>query len=177
MKEGGEIMIQDNNGNSVSLKEYLENLINNKVGCLGGKLEDFVKLNQEQHNGTEKAIKIATEALNVRLEAMNEFRSAMQDQSSKFISIIEYRSAHESLNKEITTLKDNINKEISTLKDNLSKDIDDLKVDVNNKISELMQSKSNLEGKASQTGLMIVGAFAIINLIITVVALIQGFIK
>lgn len=47
-----------------------------------------------QFKANAKALKIAHKAMNKRLDGMNEFRAALRDQASKFVTKDEYNPAH-----------------------------------------------------------------------------------
>jgi hypothetical protein len=73
-----------NNHDNVSLKEYFE----------------------AKFDGLREATNLARESMEKRLEGMNEFRSALKDQTAKFITRVEY----EVLDKKIEEVKDAVNK-------------------------------------------------------------------
>ena len=79
----------------VSLKDYFEN-----------RLADVNKFFEARLSAIEKATAIATNTLDKRLEGMNEFRSAMKDQSEKFLSKDDYQLRHTQIESDIRMLRE-----------------------------------------------------------------------
>jgi hypothetical protein len=71
----GETMIKE----SVLLKDYVD-----------ARLEDIILMLQQRINGIEKSIIRSDVVLNDRFASVNEFRSALSDQTRTFISRTEY---------------------------------------------------------------------------------------
>ena len=56
-------------------------------------------------NAMDKALEIATKALNARLESMNEFREALRDQSSRMVTRAECSVMHQRSEDDIRVLQ------------------------------------------------------------------------
>jgi hypothetical protein len=78
----------------VSLKEYLLELLDERKAEFNTRFESM-----------DRAINVATEALDKRLDSMNEFRNALKDQTATFITKSDYQSKHDELVKQIEDLK------------------------------------------------------------------------
>lgn len=122
----------------ISLKEYLEQ-----------KIEAVEKLNQKTFEMNNLAIKKAEDAMNLRLESMNEFRASMKDQQSVFATKAEFHS-HTSSN------------EIA---------IDDLK-------KQLGKIQTALEVTATKAGMpmvYIIGLGSVVSLVLGIINLMSKF--
>jgi len=60
----------------VSLKEYVDN----QIGSLKGSIDGLHALMQQHFDLNDKALKLANEAMLVRLEGMNEFRAQIKEE-------------------------------------------------------------------------------------------------
>lgn len=78
------------NGEEITLREYIEQRISEMNCRINHRFEEV-----------DENVKKAETQLNHRLEAMNEFREAMREQSSKFLTRNEYDYAHKSVEKQI----------------------------------------------------------------------------
>jgi hypothetical protein len=79
---------------SVALREYFETL-----------LDDHKRLDDERHALGQLAVDKAEALMNHRLEAMNEFRAALSDQSGRFLAMDTYDAKHEVLSNRIGQLE------------------------------------------------------------------------
>lgn len=89
----------------------------------------------------EKATDLAAKALEKRLEGMNEFREALNNQASQFMT----------------------RREMTVIKDAFVKDI-----------RELREFKAALEGKASQTSVIITLVISILGLLVAIISLLYA---
>lgn len=78
----------------VSLKEYVDCAIRSERA-----------LRETQHNEVAKALEVAREGMEKRLDAMNEFREALKDQTMRAVGRSEYELAHNVLAEKIRTLE------------------------------------------------------------------------
>jgi len=101
-------------------------------------------------DGIEKATSIASEAMNTRLEGMNEFRQQLKDQSGTFITRLEHDSLIEKFDNDILRIETSIN--------NLNK------------------FQAAIEGKASQSAVIFACGIGITGLVISVIGLIIRFV-
>lgn len=88
----------------ISLKEYLEH-----------KIDAVEKLNQKTFEMNNLAIKKAEDAMNLRLESMNEFRASLKDQQSVFATKAEFHS-HVTSNE---TAIDDLKKQVAKIQTSL----------------------------------------------------------
>ena len=75
-----------NKAEGVAIKDYIDTMF--KLASAGV---------QEQFTAICKEVTTAERVLNTRLESMNEFRQAMTDQASNYVTKEEYRLAHKPL--------------------------------------------------------------------------------
>jgi hypothetical protein len=73
-------------------------------------LETNIARLEERLNSYEKAVSVATAAMDRRLDGMNEFREQLKDQASKFLTKDVYESKHELIVQQINDL--NISKAV-----------------------------------------------------------------
>jgi gamma-glutamyl:cysteine ligase YbdK (ATP-grasp superfamily) len=99
-------------------------------------LRDYI---EARLTSIDKATDLAYQKMEIRLANMNEFRSALSDQTSRFITRVESQAARDSIKVE---LKVEMEKIKADLKEELSEVCSDVEV--------LRDFKSTMEGKASQ---------------------------
>lgn len=80
-----------------------------QIKALDAALLAAEKAVQTALTAAEKAVTKAEVAAEKRFEAVNEFRQVLTDQTSTFLPRTEYITAHESLEKLVTTLTDRFN--------------------------------------------------------------------
>lgn len=68
----------------------------------GISLKEYCDTRFEQN---DKEVKLAADALNIRVEHLNEFRKTLQDQSNSFLSRNEYDAKHQLLENKIDSLQ------------------------------------------------------------------------
>jgi hypothetical protein len=109
----------------------------------------------------ERATSVAYEAMDKRLDGMNEFRNALKDQTSKSITRIEHDALIAKLDFEANVLSEKINMSVNNIKE---------KYDVD--IRMLRESKATLEGKASQGSVNMSIGLAALGLLLAALGLI-----
>lgn len=124
-------------GETVCLREYIES-----------RLKDQEKHMNARIDGIEKAIELAAQNLDARLESMNEFRDSLKDQTMTFISRTEFE-------KTMTGISENHNDRLRTL--------------------EL--SRAELQGKASQGAVNVSLVVAVMSAIISIVGVITRILR
>ncbi len=70
------------------------------------RLTALERLVDQRFKNQDDAIKIAADSLSKRLDAMNEFRQSLTDQSNKFVTKAEYDQAHQRLVEDVKILMD-----------------------------------------------------------------------
>ncbi len=118
-----EIQHYDSDGNRVTLKEYFESRL-----C-----------------AIEKAIIVAKEAIDARLESMNEFREQLSKQANTFLTRELYDTFHNFIQKEIAELQKEIN--------------------------SLQISKAIIENKASTKSVYITWVLATVSILLSLITL------
>jgi hypothetical protein len=88
----------------VSLKEYFSNIISDYKDRVDERFNLQDKAVQAALNSAERAVTKAETATEKRFEGVNEFRSALSDQSQNLLSRSEYATAHQSLIEKIDGL-------------------------------------------------------------------------
>lgn len=121
---------------NISLREYFDMRFNNLEKAL-----------DERFLAQEKAIMVANEASNKRLEGMNEFRESLKDQATRFAT----RDELNSLSLLISTKLDGIDKDIKAIQ-----------------ISDAV-----LSGKASQTQVIIAYVISILGVLFGIINLVK----
>jgi len=106
--------------------------------------------------------------LDKRLDSMNEFREALKDQTSKYLTKDEYILMHERVINDIKSLQEQSTKSLSR------EEFTNLHDKVNEDVRMLREHKSNLEGKASTSSVYIAYIAAAIAIILSIL---QFFIK
>jgi len=99
--------------NTTTLKEYFEHKIktleereNMKYENLIRTLDSEKKTTIDRETAKEKALDLAAQSLDKRLEVMNEFRDAMKDQQNKFVTREESVLIHDRLADDIRILRE-----------------------------------------------------------------------
>jgi len=118
----------------VSLKEYFDM-----------RLKHIEETMNERLVSQASAVKIAHDAVERRLESMNEFRQSLTDQNKTFVSLAEF----------------------DAYKTMVRQDLSRLSTD----ITSLNLSRAELSGKASQSQVLLSLAIGITSLVITIVKL------
>ena len=85
-----------------TLREYLIQRITDQDRALSRRMDDADKAIQAALVSAEKAVTKAETASEKRFEGVNEFRKALSDQTSTFISRTEYGAAHKGLEYRLT---------------------------------------------------------------------------
>jgi hypothetical protein len=96
----------------------------------------------------KEATRLAKDSIDDRLEDMNEFRRAMNDQADTYLTRNEYAAQHKSL------------------EDRLCKNDEDIRM--------LRESRAELAGKASQSQVVIAYLFAIVGIALGIAGLLNG---
>lgn len=145
----------------VSLRDYfdmqvkfLKEMIEDAEKAHDEHQEEITRALDERFRSQEKALATALAANEKRLDGMNEFRSTLSDQSKTFINRLEHNSLISSTNEKF----DSVNKRFSEL---------------NGLIQNLQISDAVINGKASQTQVIIsylIGIAGIIFGILNIVA-------
>lgn len=112
----------------------------------GVSLRDYFEL---RFNSMDKALTLSQETLEVRLERMNEFREAMQDQSSHFVT-----------REEMALMLQRQAAENAVKLSEICTNVENLKT-----------YKATMEGKASQNSVVFSAVIALIGLLLAVVSL------
>ena len=73
-----------NHSNYVTLREYIDSRL----------------------NATDKALELARESMDRRLDTMNEFRASLKDQASTFVPCTEYNAWKKAIDEDIRSLRD-----------------------------------------------------------------------
>jgi Fe2+ transport system protein B len=79
---------------SVSLKEYVERMAS-----------EMCRSNDLRFTAQDKALELARETIERRLESMNEFRSQLKDQAATFMTSAVYEAKHELLQKQVDDMR------------------------------------------------------------------------
>ena len=96
------------------------------------------KMTENQFDSRDKAMSIAVNSMDKRLEAMNEFRSSLSDQASKFLTAQSYDLAHSGLVRDVTDIR-------LTMANRAQMDaVLDV---INKRLSVLESAQSNMSGK------------------------------
>ena len=119
----------------VKLREYLEVLIRN-----------LELRTTDQFEAQEKALRVAAEGLNKKLESMNEFRKSLDDQSHTFLTKNEYQIQHIALCNDVDRLTQ--------------------------AIKSLELSRAELSGKANQSQVTLVMSLSVLSLFLSIVSVI-----
>jgi len=142
---------------NVSLKEYFDMRISDIYKFMSAAEKahdenaDEVQKSLDAHfDFQEKAIKVAADASDKRLEGMNEFRATLTDQSKTFVTTEKFDS----------------------FKEYVDTKIDQLKVD----IQKIEISDATLSGKASQSQVVLAYIFTGIGALIGIISLILSII-
>jgi len=141
---------------NVSLKEYfdmrfnaLEKALSDAEKAHDEHQEEITKSIDDRFRAQEKAVVVALQSNEKRLDSMNEFRETLRDQNKTFITRADHDALIISYQKDIESLDD--------------------------KISSLNEFRAELKGKASQSQLNITFIFTLISFIIGIAGLILGF--
>ena len=70
------------------------------------RFDSFREVCHQRHAGLDHALSLAACSLDKRLETMNEFRGAINDQAGHFLTRNEYHLAHEKLAGDISVLRE-----------------------------------------------------------------------
>ena len=70
------------------------------------RIDSVISHNESKYSQLDKALGIALDSLNKRLEGMNEFRESLKDQSAKFVTRIEYEAEAGRLKEDIRVLRE-----------------------------------------------------------------------
>lgn len=81
MSDAEQPHLRSNGGDSVKLLDYFERLL----GDHRLDHESHERAHNREHTDTNKAIEVATKSLDRRLDAMNEFRSALSEAQGTFV--------------------------------------------------------------------------------------------
>lgn len=86
--------------------QRLENRIETRMeaNACRDRMDSMIAFINEKFAANEVAVQLARKDLNKRLESMNDFRSALSDQSSKMLTRDEYIVNHEMFRKELNEL-------------------------------------------------------------------------
>lgn len=93
-----------------SVKVYLETIIQEVRNCIDLRMIENDKRYEQRFKGSQEALTKAETSLEKRLEGMNEFRAALTEQASRFISRDEYFQAHKTSEKDISLLVSRLDK-------------------------------------------------------------------
>jgi len=138
----------------ISLKTYVDTKLTNQQSEFNIKISSL-----------EKATTIAAQSMEKRLEGMNEFRDALRDQTANLLPRMEYDLNQKRTEEDISLLRAKeaifLNRtEHEILHNKLLDDIRDLR-----------ESRAYLDGKASQTSVIISTIIAIVSIIVSAIAL------
>ncbi len=112
------------------------------------RFDNLEKSLDERYITQEKAIAVANEASNKRLDSMNEFRETLRDQNKTFITQAEHNSLIALVNEKFDTIEDSI--------------------------KAIQISDAVLAGKASQSQFIVVLIISIVGLIASIMRLFIG---
>jgi len=102
-------------GEMVTLREYLEREQAGQRREILDKLAEYRDSHEREHALLAEAIKRAQEALIVRLEGMNEFRSQLEQERASMMTRDTFDAKHEALEATVNKLIDGTNMRVSTL--------------------------------------------------------------
>ena len=80
-----------------------------QIASLEQRINDLCKLLDLQILNMEKAVNVAKETLNLRLESMNEFRGQMSDQAINFITRAELNAHIDKLESRLSAMEKSVN--------------------------------------------------------------------
>jgi hypothetical protein len=98
---------------SVSLQQYIEMMMNERDKRYEDKFAAKDYATNQAQRAAKEAVDKAQSSMERRLEAMNEFRAAINDIISKTVTRTEATTAHEGMNKEITRIASNVELRVS----------------------------------------------------------------
>lgn len=81
-----------------------------KVGQLSAQLEALDRLFIQATKDRDEAVKVAFATLEKRLDGLNELRSMATDQSSKFLTRVEYTTHHDDLERRVGNTESRMDK-------------------------------------------------------------------
>lgn len=172
-------------GDSVDLKEYFEKQVSHLHeiftqgrdeirryfdGCIAEQARSSAVTEQKLQryfdlriDALEKALEVFREFIDARFKEVNEFRNALKD-------VIEFQASTKSLEGAVKGLE----AQNDHLKELLGTKADREKVDaqiaaIQESISQLEKYKAAMEGKASQTSVLIALAFSLIGVVLTII--------
>jgi len=134
---------------SVSMRDYVDIRIAAVEDTIEAEVKRVDQIQNTQTNAVAEATRIATDALNKRLEGMNEFRAQMNDWAARFITREDVTSSTVNLGDRITKIETSIASSMSR------QEISGQLTLLNNKSSEMETFRANIQGR-----MVIIGALA-----------------
>jgi hypothetical protein len=115
-------------------------------------------------NAMDRAVNVALDSMNKRLEGMNEFRQALRDAQSQSITRTECGIAKTKIEEDLDGVKQKTDEMLrrSEYEIQHQRVVEDIKM--------LRESKALLEGKASQMSVNITIAIAVMGLLVSIAA-------
>ena len=161
----------------ISLKDYYDKILSQYKEHMDRVLEDRLLYTNTRLDSIEKAIEIAkqesllrletaTAANEHRLDILNEFRATVDDWTKRAATIDQLDGVKKETSLELEKLCQLISQLEKTHKLDYERH--------GNDISDLRLTRANLEGRASQTSVIIFGGIAVIGFIITLINLFYG---
>ena len=123
------------------------------------------ELFEQRFDSMDRALMVAMEAMNRRLDGMNEFREALKDQASQMMTRVECAATRKTIEGDIRSLRDSENLSISRTEYDAQHQrvIEDIKL--------LRESKAMLEGKASQLSVNITLGLAVLGVVVSIISI------
>jgi len=113
------------------------------------KLRDDATRLDERIASIRESVKVAKESMDMRLDSMNEIRGQLKDQANTFLPRVEYIGQHQALEQRFTHTDEDIR--------------------------GLRESRATLEGKASQSSVMVAYIIAIVGIALSIIGLFVQF--
>jgi hypothetical protein len=133
---------------SVSLRDYSDSKISGVRDMVLAEIKRVDQLFNTQSTAVAEATRIASTALDKRLEGMNEFREQMNDWASRF-------STREDVNATIRALSDRVSKLENQIAANMSRQEISAQLDGSDKRLNALESfKSNMQGRVVIIGVV-----------------------
>jgi hypothetical protein len=145
-----------------------------------GRFEEFQKTHivnhEKEHEAQQRALALALQTLDKRLEGMNEFRAQINATESKYCTKAELDAHSISNDKELAAMADRLRQDENALLAEGAKaftrsEHDAYAKGVDTDLRTLRESRAELQGKASQTQMNIAFVMSALSILIGVIAL------
>lgn len=89
----------------ITQKEYFETILKElRLDCKE-KFKDLDRRTKIQFNSRDKALKLHSDSLNIRLDGLNEWRQQNKEEREQYLSRFEYEAKHQLLENKIDALQ------------------------------------------------------------------------